>query len=680
MIWIDEAGLVGIRDMAEIMRIAGNSTRVILTGDTAQHAPVARGDAFRLMQHYAGLRVAEVTQIRRQEREDYRKAVAALAKGDLRTAFRRLDEMGAILEVADDAERYRLLAHDFLSLSRKDSVPLVVSPTHAESAKVTDAIREAKREAGRLGPEKSFTRFHNLQWEEPDRRRAENYRAGLVVQFHQNVHGIQRGAVFRVTGHDEKGGVRATSLAGREIELPLGSAARFQVFEEREIAVARGDRIRITHNGKSADGRRLNNGNIFTVEGFSRDGKIILNTGAVLNAKHGHFNYGYCQTSHSSQSKSVRDVLVAQSADSFLASSAEQFYVSVSRGKESIRIYTDNRRELQGAVGNSSTRRAGIELAGISSKEAGALVSDAKDGRQWRDLIQSRRAEGAAKSHVQSLLRERKQDGLKKPANMDFRQYLEMRRNMAGPDGKIVRNVNQLLRVGMETGEVHPTKIPMQEIAKRRSPDSKHLVGIQNGQFYCYDVDSEETKTIQVGRGAINDYQWLGNDRCAAIAAMKDVVLYDRPKHTLTEVAALPSPCNRIGAPSPDGRFVFCIGRGNGVLVDLEKNTALPVAGGEGISWVSNNTFAFSREIADSALRGTWLQTVGQSERRVSPEPYLVGRAGGFILSLPSGGMIVFATKNGLSKMKPDGTDSPEFVKLNRPPGRALAIEEWKAP
>ena len=124
---------------------------------------------------HAGLRVAEVTEIRRQEREEYRKAVAALSVGDLRTAFRRLDDLGAIIEIADDAERYRLLAQDFLELSRKGSVPLVVSPTHGEGAKVTEAIRGAKRDAGKLGPERSVLQFHNLQWEEPDRRRAENY-------------------------------------------------------------------------------------------------------------------------------------------------------------------------------------------------------------------------------------------------------------------------------------------------------------------------------------------------------------------------------------------------------------------------------------------------------------------------------------------------------------------------
>ncbi|MDB6111615.1 MAG: traI 3 [Pedosphaera sp.] len=434
VIWIDEAGLLGVRDMWQIMKIAGHGTRVILTGDTAQHAPVPRGDSFRLMQKFAGLRIVEVTEIRRQLREEYRNAVASLSKGDVRTGFRRLEEIGAVFDIADAATRYRTLATDFLDLSRSGSVPLVVSPTHAEAQCVTEAIRDAKREAGLLGTEKSFLQYHNLNWEEADRRRGENYREGLVVQFHQNAPSILRGSILRVTGRDEAGGVKLADESGREVSLPLKEAARFQVFEEREIRLARGDRVRITRNGKSDDGRRINNGNVFTVEKFSRDGKIVLNTGAVLSPKHGHLAYGYCQTSHSSQSKSVKDVLVAQSAASFLASSKEGFYVSVSRGKETVRIYTDDRQGLQAAVGNTSTRRAAVELAGFSKQEISAAVSD--DNHRWRDLIRSRHAEGASKSHVQKLLRDRRQEGIKKPENSDFRQYVQMRRGLAGADGK----------------------------------------------------------------------------------------------------------------------------------------------------------------------------------------------------------------------------------------------------
>ena len=37
---------------------------------------------------------------------------------------------------------------------------------------------------------------------------------------------------------------------------------------------------------------------------------------------------------------------------------------------------------------------------------------------------------------MQNVLRERKQDGLKKPEGLDFRQYVEMRRGLSGADGK----------------------------------------------------------------------------------------------------------------------------------------------------------------------------------------------------------------------------------------------------
>jgi conjugative relaxase-like TrwC/TraI family protein len=435
VLWLDEAGLLGTRELWEVMQVARYAKHVILTGDSGQHAPVARGDAFGQLQKYAGLPIVEVTEIRRQEQEIYKKTVGALSRGDLPNAFQNLDRLGAIVEIEDDGERYRALAQDFMSLSRKGSPPLIVSPTHSESAKVTEAIREAKRDAGQLKSERSFTRYHNLQWENADKKRAENYREGLVVQFHQNAKGIKRGAIFHVTGQDDIGTVRMTGTLGREIAVPLKEAQRFQVFEEREIRVGKGEQIRITRNGESADGRRLNNGNTFTVEKFKKDGAIVLSNGAELDAKHGHFTYGYCQTSHSSQSKSVRDVLVAQSEESFVASSREQFYVSVSRGKESIRIYTDSRRGLQEAVGNTAARQSAVELAGLRKRDISAM--NTQDGtRQWREAVKSRVAEGDARTHVKNLLQARRQDVQKKTGGMNWRQYVEMRRGLTGTDGK----------------------------------------------------------------------------------------------------------------------------------------------------------------------------------------------------------------------------------------------------
>jgi len=436
VLWVDEAGLLGAQDMSRIMEVAGKSTRVILTGDARQHGPVSRGDAFRLLQHHAGLRIAEVTEIRRQQRSDYRSAVEALSRGDVRTGFRRLDAMGAIIEVSDDAQRYRQLAEDYLKLSRGKNKPLVVSPTHAESAKVTQAIREAKREVKQLGKDREFTRYESLHWEEAERGFAKNYQPGLLVQFHQHAKGIRRGELFQVTGClDDQ--VLMLRENGDRLELPLEVADRFQVFEQKRIAIAPGDRLKVTRNGTSQNGRRLSNGNVVEVEKFGKKGEIILRNGTVLDKDHGHFTHGYCQTSHSSQSKSVRDVLVAQSESSFRAGSTEQFYVSASRGKQSIRIYTDDRVGLQAAIGNSSLRQAGIELAGLNTDDISSMMSDDElTDTQWRDRVRSRVEKGQSNSHVKEILRQRKQNAPQKGESMNWREYIELRRKLSSVDGK----------------------------------------------------------------------------------------------------------------------------------------------------------------------------------------------------------------------------------------------------
>jgi hypothetical protein len=86
----------------------------------------------------------------------------------------------------------------------------------------------------------------------------------------------------------------------------------------------------------------------------------------------------------------------------------------------------------------------------------------------------------------------------------------------------VVRNANALLRVNLANGDMKPTRIPLGNISSRRSPDSKWVVGMTGAQFYCYDVDGDEAKPIPVGRNAaMNDFQWLGNDKCLALAGGK---------------------------------------------------------------------------------------------------------------------------------------------------------------
>ncbi|MBA4068181.1 MAG: hypothetical protein C0501_31670, partial [Isosphaera sp.] len=75
VVWVDEAGLLGTRDLAALFDAAARAdARVVLAGDRAQHGSVARGSPLRLLEREAGLPAAAVTEIVRQS-GDYKGAV-----------------------------------------------------------------------------------------------------------------------------------------------------------------------------------------------------------------------------------------------------------------------------------------------------------------------------------------------------------------------------------------------------------------------------------------------------------------------------------------------------------------------------------------------------------------------------------------------------------------------------
>lgn len=347
VIWIDEAGLLSSRMMAEVFDLAGKlDARVVLSGDRRQHGSVERGAALRLLEEEAGIRPAELLDIQRQ-RGEYKAAVAALGDGRTDEGFRRLDQLGWIREVGD-ADRYRVLAEDYAAIVKQGKTALVVSPTHLEGEWITGEIRERLRHAGTLrGGDRSFTVLESTNLTEADRRDELNYSPGGVLVFHQNAKGHRKG----------------DRVAVGDAPLPLDQAARFQLFRTGELSLTAGDRIRITRNGTTLDGKhRLNNGAIYEIKRFDAKGNIVLANNWVVSREYGHLTHGYCTTSHASQGKTVDRVLIGQSSDSLPASSREQFYVSVSRGREQATIYTDDREALLAAVDRSDDRMTATEL------------------------------------------------------------------------------------------------------------------------------------------------------------------------------------------------------------------------------------------------------------------------------------------------------------------------------
>jgi len=364
---VDEAGLMGVDDMHTLFDHAKhNKNRIILVGDITQHNSVMRGDAFRILQTEAGLTPATLEEIRRQK-GDYKDAVKTISEGNLEAGFNKLDKMGQVHEIPDDDKRYSTLANRVADVfQKKGASALTVAPTRAEGAIVNEAIRDELKARELIHSfETTLTRFNNTRFTEAERGDSFNYETGQMIRYQKNGKGehgrIYKSSEFTVSDVI-KNEVWITDDTGQKQRLDLKEAEKFQVYEEQDINLAVGDDVRITEGHKSLEGKRLNNGAIYKVKDIDKHGNIKLNNDWVLDSSKGNFDHGYVRTSISSQGKSIDHIFLAQGADYAGATSTEQFYVSVSRGKKSVELFTDDKEEIRKQIQHSNKDLSATEL------------------------------------------------------------------------------------------------------------------------------------------------------------------------------------------------------------------------------------------------------------------------------------------------------------------------------
>ena len=113
---------------------------------------------------------------------------------------------------------------------------------------------------------------------------------------------------------------------------------RISVCLPRECPVSTGDRLHLKANRKLASGGCATNGELVSVKSVRPDGSLKLTDGRVLDSNYREFLPGYAVTSYGSQGKTVDYVLFSDSTIN-AATNAQQWYVTISRGRRGIRIF-----------------------------------------------------------------------------------------------------------------------------------------------------------------------------------------------------------------------------------------------------------------------------------------------------------------------------------------------------
>jgi Ti-type conjugative transfer relaxase TraA len=149
---IDEAGMIGTRQLARILEVAQKAhAKVVLVGDPEQLQAIEAGAPFRGIAAHHG--VAELTQVRRQRVAWQRNATADLASGKTRQALVMYEKENALVAVDRREEaRSALLARwaRDAKLEPKTS-QLVLAYTRDDVQALNQAVRTLRILGGQLG-------------------------------------------------------------------------------------------------------------------------------------------------------------------------------------------------------------------------------------------------------------------------------------------------------------------------------------------------------------------------------------------------------------------------------------------------------------------------------------------------------------------------------------------------
>lgn len=386
---LDEASMVGSDQMKHLVGIANalGVDRFLMVGDRQQIAAVDAGKAFSLAQA-GGITMARMDENLRQRTEQLRTVAALSNRGAVREAMAVLGN-----KVVAKPDHARAAADYWLKLPQEErEKAAVLSSGRVARAKINVLIQEGLSAEGTLKGEPlnvgvldkvNITR-EELRYPQAYSQKGD---AGVVIDLRFPIRelGLPRGT-FDVLGVDDKGRVQVQ--IGNKVKTfdpqklsPLDKTDAMQLAHREQIKLHEGDKIRWTQNDKA---RGLNNNDIARIVSADPSGiKVEASDGTIHELKAGdpmmeRINLAYALNANAAQGISIEKDVLAMSYKEMNLSNQRLFNVLVTRARDDLILFTDNRAKLTDAIErNEGNKTSGLETIGELSIDPGrGSISD----------------------------------------------------------------------------------------------------------------------------------------------------------------------------------------------------------------------------------------------------------------------------------------------------------------
>ncbi|MHB8540162.1 MAG: MobF family relaxase [Candidatus Acidiferrales bacterium] len=365
---LDESSLASTKQMNEFLRRLKENDRVLLVGDTRQHQAVEAGTPYQQLQE-AGIQTARLDEIVRQRDPALKEVVEQLSRGQVREAIQNLDSQGRVHEIPDHKERLAEIAREYV---KKPEGTLVVSPDNQSRMEINEAIHEAMQSTGQVDHREYSVKVLIARHEitGADRKWAEQYEPGDTVRYTRGskTHGIEPGEYTRAERVNAKDNLLTVKREnGEQLSYDPRRLHGVTLYRERERSFAQGDRIQFTAPNREQHVANRELGTIDKIDA-SGDLQIRLDSGRAVAfniRENPHLDHGYAVTSHSSQGQTADRVLIHVDTEQAGEKLVNQrlVYVAVSRGRDDVQIYTNDKTHLADQLSREVSHRSAMEPA-----------------------------------------------------------------------------------------------------------------------------------------------------------------------------------------------------------------------------------------------------------------------------------------------------------------------------
>jgi conjugative relaxase-like TrwC/TraI family protein len=355
-IWIvDEASMLGSRQMHALLEKASdNNAQVVLVGDTKQLQAIDSGPIFDRLQSSGVMNTENMNTIVRQA-PGYMRDVATLIQVTDRidSALSKLSDQNRIYEIQDRDERLSAITRDYVSRDNP-SHSLIITGINNDRNDINNAIRDELKSLGRLkGSEHTYVVREAKNIRPEEKRFAQSYKEGdLIYARKAGVMG-RAGTEARITDIDHIRHIITAESEKKVYSINLmKDGDKLSAYSEKEKSFMEGDHIAFTKNDKMLGVKNGLRGELTSLN-ESGDMTVSMANGREVAFNVDEYNYidnAYAVTTYKSQGQSVNDVYYH--ADTTKDVNYNEFYVSLTRSRNDIHIYTDDKETLREQVKN----------------------------------------------------------------------------------------------------------------------------------------------------------------------------------------------------------------------------------------------------------------------------------------------------------------------------------------